>query len=145
MQPALNINYLAIPVAALASFMLSFLWWGPLFGKKWAELAGLKDMQPDNSAMIRGMLLNLVGVLILCYVLAHSVNVWRPSVWGAGADQPAHIYGFFGGFFVWLGYVVPLQINTVAWEQRSWAFFGINVGGHFISLQAAAMILAFWR
>ena len=78
-------------------------------------------------------------------MLAHIVDVWRPSVWKAGADQAAFVYGFFGGFFIWLGFHVPMLLSQVAWEGRSWKLFGLNAAYHFLNLQLAATILAHWR
>jgi hypothetical protein len=44
--------------------------------------------------------------------------------------------------FTWLGFFVPVDINTVAWEMKSWKLFFINTGYHLLSLIVVAMILA---
>ncbi|HLD39833.1 MAG TPA: DUF1761 family protein, partial [Candidatus Nanoarchaeia archaeon] len=33
-------NYLAVLVAAIAAYVVGFLWYGPVFGKKWMALMG---------------------------------------------------------------------------------------------------------
>jgi len=38
----IELNYLAIIAAAIASMLIGWLWYGPLFGKQWMKLAGLK-------------------------------------------------------------------------------------------------------
>jgi hypothetical protein len=95
--------------------------------------------------MVRAMLLSLAGAFLMAYVLAHTVDVWRPSTWLAGQDGAPAMYGFMAGFFVWLGYVLPLLLNQAAFEQRSWTLFGLSAGYYFVVLQAMGMILAFWR
>ena len=146
MQPHIEINYLAVIVAAAAQFAVGWLWHGPLFGKLWAKEMNMSmENMPDKSVMVRGMTLSIVGSLLIVYILAHSALVWRPSVWGVGADQADHVYGFFAAFFTWVGFFVPQALSAVAWEGRSWKLFGINTGYHFVSLQVAGMILAYWR
>jgi len=146
MYPQIHVNFPAVIAAVVASFVFGWLWYGPLFGKKWASLMNLPaDFKPDPKLMMRGMGLALLGTFLTTYVLLHSAEVWRPSVWGVGADAPAWRYGFFGGFFTWLGFYVPLLLGSVAWEGRPWGLFGLNAAYHFINLQLIAMILAHWR
>ena len=57
-----DVNWLAVVVSAILSFMLGALWYSPLmFGKKWAEgvgmdLSGDTPMKPPASAMVVQML-----------------------------------------------------------------------------------------
>jgi hypothetical protein len=146
MQPEIHPNWLAVVASVVASFAIGSLWYGPLFGKIWANAMGFGDAaKPTGAEIAKGSLLNLLGTVLMAYVLAHDVAVWRPSTWKVGADNPAHLYGFFAGFFVWLGFVVPILLNGVAFERKSWKVFGIAAGFQFLSLQAMGMILAFWR
>jgi hypothetical protein len=55
------------------------------------------------------------------------------------------MYGFFAGFFVWLGFILPILLNSVAFERKNWTAFGIQLGYQFISLQVMGMILSHWR
>jgi hypothetical protein len=146
MQPGIHINYAAIAAAVVASFVFGWLWYGPLFGKTWARLMGMRmDAKPDSKFVLRGMALMILGTFLTAYVLAHSTNVWRPSVWALGADAPPYVYGFFSGFFTWLGFYVPMLLGSVAWEGKTWKLFGLNAAYHFLNLQLIAMILAYWR
>jgi hypothetical protein len=146
MQPEINIFYPAVFAAAIAQFFIGWIWFTFLFGRLWAKEMGITmDGVPDKNVMIRGMVLNFFGNLLVAYVLAHAVSVWRPSVWGAGEDSPFYVYGFFGAFFTWIGYYIPQNLTGVAWGGRSWIVFGIDASGQFVSLLAAAMILAGWR
>src|SRR5690348_2723001 len=90
MQPDIHLNYWAILVAVVASMVLGFLWYGPIFGKAWMKEMGIPaDRKPDPKVMRRGMILMLIGSFLTVFVLAHIGEVWRPSVWKAGADAPA--------------------------------------------------------
>jgi len=146
MHPEMHINWLALLVAIVASYGFGWIWHGPLFGKLWLKLMKFPaDMKPQPGQMWKSFALGLVATFLTAYVLFHSVEVWRPSVWGAGEDMPFYSYGFWGGFFVWLGYYVPMLIGAVAWEGRNWSLFLLNAAYHFINLQILAMILAGWR
>ncbi len=146
MYPQIHVNYLAVAAAVVVSFLFGWLWYGPLFGKKWASLMKMPaDFKPDPGLMMRSMGLTLAGTFLTAYVLLHSTEVWRASVWGAGTDAPSWRYGLFGGFFTWLGFYVPLLLGSVAWEGRSWSLFGLNAAYHLVNLQLIAMILAHWR
>jgi hypothetical protein len=144
--PPIHISFMAVVVAVVVSFLFGWLWYGPLFGKRWAGHMKLpRNHKPDPKLMLRSLGLTLLGTILMAYVLAHAVEVWRPSVWGVGQDGPSYLYGFFSGFFTWIGYFVPLLLGAVAWESRSWSLFRLNAAYHFVNLQIIGMILAYWR
>jgi hypothetical protein len=146
MHPLIHLNWLAIIVAVIASFLLGSLWYGPLFGKAWRKEMGVPEgVQPSGAEMTKPIVLNVIGTFLTAFVLAHEVQVWRPSSWNAGTDVSAAVYGFFGGFFPWLGFQVPVLLNAVAFERKSWKLFFINAAYLFISLQLIGMILSYWR
>ncbi len=146
MHPQIYLNWTAIVAAVVASFVFGWLWHGPLFGKLWCKLMKITmPKKPDPKAMLRPMALTILGTFLIAYVMNSNVAVWRPSTWSVGADAAPYVYGFFAGFFVWLGYFIPQQLSAVAWERRSWGIFGLNLAFHFINLQIIAMIVAHWR
>jgi hypothetical protein len=145
-MPEIQINYLAVIAAALSQFVLGSFWYGPLFGKTWAAEMGIKmDQKPSISIMIRAFSLTLFGSLLTAFILAHSVLVWRPSVWGVGNDDPAYVYGFTSAFFTWIGFYVAPLFGLVTWEGKSWRLFAIHAAYYFLSLQIMGMTLAYWR
>ena len=146
MHPLIHLNWLAIIVAIIASFLLGGLWYGPLFGKAWRKEMGVPEgVKPSGAEMTKPIVLNIIGTFLTAFVLAHEVQVWRASSWNAGTDASAAVYGFFGGFFPWLGFQVPVLLNAVAFERKSWKLFFINAAYLFISLQLIGMILSHWR
>ena len=102
MHPEIHLNCVGILLAVVASFFFGWLWYGLLFGKKWAALMKFPtDCKPEPKKMMYSMALGLLGTFLTAYVLAHSVAVWRPSAWGVGPDASCCTYGFFGGFLLW--------------------------------------------
>ncbi|EIE02744.1 DUF1761 domain-containing protein [Leptospira licerasiae] len=144
MLPVIPLNYLAILVGVLANVVIGFLWFGPIFGKVWAKEMGYENMQPDNKAMIRSMVIMIIGSFLTAYVLAHSLFVWKPSSWNLPGDGPAWMYGAYAAFYTWLGFYIPMLLGSVAWESKSWKLFFINAGYNLVSLAAIGLILAVW-
>jgi hypothetical protein len=146
MQPNIQLNWLAIGVSVVASFAIGSVWYGVLFGKVWARAMGFAEgWRPPTSEMVRASLLNVVGTFFMAYVLAHEVQVWRASVWNAGQDQSDAVYAFYGAFFPWIGFLVPVLLNGVAYERKPWKVFWINAGYHFVTILAMTTILSHWR
>lgn len=145
MQPELSVNYLAVVVCAVAAMPVGFAWFGPVFGRAWAREMGFESMErPGAAAMARSMGLFFLGSLLIAFVLAHGIAVWRPSTWGGGEDMAPHVYALNGALWTWVGYFVPLQLGRVAWEQKGWRLVAINAGFDLVRLLLFGFVLAYW-
>ncbi len=146
-QPNLIINYYAILASMVAGMIFGFLWYGPIFGKAWAKEMGMDfSKKPDAKVMRKALLLQVIGLFLTSYVLAHSGQVWRPSVWGVGQDQgSSFMWGFMSAFFTWIGFFVPMQFGKVSWENRSWKLFFLNTTHDFLNLLIISQILVACR
>jgi hypothetical protein len=146
MFPQIQVNFVAVIVAVIASFVLGFIWHGPLFGKVWMKLMNIPEgPQPSAASMIKPIAVNLVGTFLLAFVMVYSIEIWRPSIWKiARPDEAFYFYGFMAGVFNWLGFMVPMLLIGVAWEKRSWKLFGFNAAYHLANSLLIAMILAAW-
>ena len=146
MLPDLPINYLAIIVCVAVAMPLGFLWFGPLLGKAWAKEMGLESKpEPSKQEMMKSLGLYAFGSLLMAFVLAHSIEIWRPSTWHAGTDDADWLYGVNAAFWNWLGFIVPLQIGRVAWEFKGWKLVAINSSFYLTLLMIFGLILAYWR
>lgn len=144
MVPALAVNPLAVLVCAVVAMPVGFLWFGPLFGRHWAKAMGF-DHEQNPSGMGKAMALFALGNLLIAWVLAHSLEIWRPSVWNAGEDAGAHVYALSAALWTWIGFFVPLQIGRVAWEKKGWNLVAINASFDLTRLLLFSFILAYWR
>src|SRR3954470_21766025 len=115
MQPHITLNWWAILTAIVVAFFFGFAWYGPIFGKTWAKMMGMNcEQKPDMAVMRKALVIQIVGLFLITFCLDHTLQVWHPSVWGVGPDGGADWqFGFMGGFFTWLGFFVPLQLNKV--------------------------------
>jgi hypothetical protein len=139
-----GMDYAAMGVAFLVYFVLSFLWWGPLFGKKWAKEMGM-EMDPDNRPpMTVPLILQAVGTLLLTYVLWHVAMAFAAThdANGLAMGELSIAHAFVGALMVWLGFYVPVQLGKISWEKGTWTLAAINAGGHLVGLIAMMLVFA---
>ncbi len=134
------INNAAVAVAALSQFVLGFLWYGPLFGKKWIELKGFskKDMEDaKKKGMAKTIIVSLALSIVTAYVLAHVVKY---------AGSQTALDGAQGGFWVWLGFVATITANDYLWnpKPKSLKLYVLDNSYLLISLAIMGAILAVW-
>ena len=136
----MKINYVAVAVSALLYWVLGGIWYSPLlFGGKFIQIM---RWSPDQLARIEAegaglqLALAFVGSLVAAYVLAHVVRY-------AGAENAPD--GAKTGLWLWLGFVVTTNLNTVFFEFRPLGLYLINVGYHLVAFLSMGALLAVWR
>ena len=132
------INYFAVVVAAAAMMALGFAWYGPLFGKQWAQLSGL-TMGPDTKPKPITLVLMIISTLLMSFVLAHALIFASAytQIFGIGA-------GLQAGFWNWLGFIAPVTLSAVLWEHKPWKLWAIHSGYYLVGLCIMGIILALW-
>ena len=146
-----EINYLAVLVAAIASMVLGFIWYGPLFGKLWMDY--LKKQVPDpaeQEAMKKGMaglyIQQFIASLILAYVFAHVL--WAFSIAMPVSDDvmsELFMAGAQGGFWMWVGFVLPIKWGDKLWGGKKFQVLSVELGYHLVTLMIMGIILSFWK
>lgn len=136
------LNYTAILIAAVASMGIGALWYGPIFGTKWIALMGMTP-EKMKAAQAKGMAvqytLMMIGCVIMAFVMAHSIYFASGILQISGINA-----GLQGGFWNWLGFVVPVTLSSVLWEGKPWTLWFINVGYYLVSLLVMGTIIAVW-
>jgi hypothetical protein len=134
------LNLLAILASAVASIVLGFLWYGPLFGKPWRKLMGVSEgSMKQTSGMGKTYALMILGSLLMAFVLAHNI------IFGVAFTKITGVSGGLqGGFWNWLGFAVPLLMDGQLWEKKPWKLFWINAGYRLVSFLIMGVILATW-
>lgn len=144
-MPEFQVNVVAIALAVVANFFLGYVWYSLLFQKSWAQQMGFDPRdKPEKNAMLKGMSLSVLGSILLAWVLAHNIAAWNPLSWGLPPDDiPAIARAGLAAVFTWIGFYVPVLLNTVAWEKKSWTLFSINASYHLLSLLIVATIVVY--
>lgn len=117
-----GINYLAVLVAAVASFFVGWPWY-MAFGRQWAMALG-KD--PDNPPKPQPKPFIFLGVslLVMAWVLAGVIG-------HLGKGQVTLWNGTLSGVFIWAGFVATTMATNYAFQGRPFSLSLID-GGHFL-------------
>ena len=134
-----EINWLAVLVAAFATFMIGGVWYTALFGKLWQKLNGystekLAEMKAERPPPV------FFGTLIVCYAvvaLIMAILVTTFNVTGA-AD------GALLGLLLWIMAAAVGLTGHIASDKPMGAF-AIDAAYQFIYLLMTGAIIAGWR
>jgi hypothetical protein len=134
-----HVNYLAVFVAAIAVFVLGWLWYSPLlFFKPWMRARGLDPAVAMAGAKMPGgkLVIELVRCIVLAYVVAHFVAALGVNNW-LGA---IHL-----GIFLWIGFPVILLIGSILWENVPVKVAAIHAGDWLVKLLVIPIIVSVWQ
>lgn len=136
------INYWAVLVCGVVSMVIGFVWYGPLFGKKWMEIVGAKavDMEARKKMQKEAGPLYLVQFLLTlfqAYVLAHYIAGWKDA---SGVEN---------ALWIWAAFLMPTVAGSAMWNNDSarvkWARFLIQAGYQLVLFVVFGLILGMWR
>ncbi|MCI0533583.1 DUF1761 domain-containing protein [bacterium] len=140
----IDINYAAVLVSAIAAIIVGFIWYGPLFGKPWADMMGLRFNSPEEKKAMQkkaipSYIASFIGAIIMAYVLSHSLTFASAYLNSEGVSA-----GLMAGFWNWLGFVAPITIGIVFWDNKPWKLWFINAGYWLVILLVMGAILGAW-
>jgi len=133
----LAINFWAVLVAAIASYVIGWAWYSLIFAKLWLKLHGIDETSVQNMQMPYGtMAVEFVTTLIITFFIGEF------AVW-VGA------FSWLGGvvlaFWIWLGFYATTLMGGVLWEKVPVKLYMINVSRWLVCLLAMGAIIGAWR
>ncbi|MBK7871645.1 MAG: DUF1761 domain-containing protein [Saprospiraceae bacterium] len=131
-----TINWLAVIVAAISSFLIGGLWYSPmLFAKPWMKANGFteEDLKGANMGKVFG--LSFLWALVMSANLAMFLN--DPKTDAA--------FGAFAGFAAGFGWVAMGFFIVGLFERRSTGWMLINGAYMVVALTVMGLILGAWR
>ncbi|CCQ10155.1 hypothetical protein PALB_10200 [Pseudoalteromonas luteoviolacea B = ATCC 29581] len=125
------VNWLAVVLAALSSFLLGGLWYSPLlFQKTWMLECGLTelDLEKSNVKITFGgaFVLTIIGSLMLAIVLGPEPQLGKSVLTGL----------MIGVFWVSTSFGV-----SYLFEQRSLKLFVVNSGYHVLQFVLMGLVI----
>ena len=130
----LHINYLAVFVAALLSFVVGGLWYGPLFGKAWMKEAGFTEESVKNAKMGKIYGASFVLALVIAFNLAAFLGDKADLTWGLTAGALAGI-----------GWVAASIGTIYLFGGKSLKLFFIDAGYQAVTYTLMGGLLGVWR
>ncbi len=135
----LELNFWAVLLCAILSMVLGFIWYGPLFGKKWMAVMNAEKMnEEEKKKMMKSAwklyLIQFILTLFELYVLAWYIGTL------SGISSGIHT-----AFSIWLAFLVPTLAGSVMWsgdkKKVAWNRFLIQAGYQLILFLLTGFIL----
>jgi hypothetical protein len=137
----IEVNFLAVLVAAVASMALGFLWYSPMgLGKPWMKLKGYTDESLKSAQKEMGTLygVSFVVALVTAFVLSHVMTLSQ-NFYGYPEVQT----GLTTAFWMWLGFIMPVQVTAVIFGDKNWKLLAIDTGYQLASVLVMGLVLGF--
>ena len=139
----IEVNYIAVLLASVASMVVGFVYYSPfVLGKPWMKLMGYsqEDMKPKGKQMpkmyLTSYILSLVTAYVLYHVMSLSLNFFNYS---------AVVTGLTSGFWMWLGFVMPVQATDYLFGKKKLELVCINTGYQLVSLLVMGVVIGLVR
>jgi hypothetical protein len=129
-----DINYVAVIIAALVPMVLGALWYSPaLFARPWMRAVGRDEDELGGLGL--GYVVSAIAAVLSSYALAR-IERWAEvdDLWN----------GALVGLLVWLGFVAGLLAVLTYFGGRPRALWLINAGYQLVSLAIMGAILGVW-
>ncbi|WP_163709415.1 DUF1761 domain-containing protein [Mangrovibacterium lignilyticum] len=132
-----HVNYWAVIVAALSTFVIGGLWYSPfLFGEKWMSLNGFTEESMKDRALPMPVIFG--SSFIASFLAAFSMAMFL----GSAGDL---MFGVFAGFMIAVFWISTSRLNTVLFEQQKFSLFLIHAGYDLVSYIVMGAIVGAWR
>lgn len=134
----MNINYVAVAVAAVAQFVVGAIWYMPLFGSLWRDIHGFgklskAEQEQAQKEMMPMLGIQFVGTIVTTIVLARFMQLLP------------NYSAYTLAVMAWIGFIVPIQVSAIMFggTQAKWMVKKalIMTGGALACLLVAAAIL----
>jgi hypothetical protein len=128
------LNYMAVVVAALSSFLIGGIWYSPiLFAEPWMADSGLTKEDLEQGRPVKTFGGAFVLSLLIAVNLAFFLGANAGLAWGAGA-------GALAGF----GWVAASMGITFLFERKPLRLFLIDAGYHGVAYAVMGAIIGVW-
>ena len=127
-----RVNHLAVIVAAIVFFVLSYLWYSFLFAKLYA--AAMPSTMPASMTM------PLIETFLLGWFLAYVIGTalsMRPD-----PNPAARGFGF--GVFMGIGVYASMTLMGVVWGGLPFTAWAINAGFVVVAMAIMGWIIGAW-
>lgn len=135
-----QVNWLAVIVSAVATFLLGGVWYSALFRDAWVKAHGFteeqaKQMQASMNPAI------FFGGMFVCYLVLTVVVAVLFRSFGVGSVMQ----GLGWGLVLWLAPTAALKMTDHIASGKPAAAFVIDAGFQLVALVVTGAVLGGWR
>lgn len=133
---SVEVNYLAVLLAALSTMVVGSIWYAPkVFGNKWIALAKLDKNHMEKNGMMP-MLVTAVVTLITAYVLAHVAFLSNQYFQNSFLQD-----SLTTAFWAWLGFTAARIITHDAFEGRRKKLTLLTISHEFVTFMVMGLVI----
>lgn len=129
-----SLNWIAVIIAALSTFMIGGAWYSPLmFSKKWMKEAKIsEDDLKEGQAKVFGLsfIFSFIAALVLAMFLGPEADI---------------LFGLTAGFMIGFAWVLLSMGTTYLFERKSFTLLAINGGYHVVSFMVMGTIIGLFN
>lgn len=146
----MEINYLAVLVCGVAAMIIGFIWYGPIFGKKWLQIVGATEMDMERRKEMQKKAMPLYALQFLFSLMqAYMISFVLAEAFARTPQAEPVMLGATTAFFLWLGWAVPLVAAGSMWNNDTrpvaWARFLIQAGYYLVVFVLFGIIISVWK
>ncbi|MBX7539864.1 DUF1761 domain-containing protein [Qipengyuania sphaerica] len=131
----LDVNWLAVVLAALAGFVVGGLWYGPIMGKSWMAAVGKTEDDLKNINPLKTYGITFLLALLASWTLAHTYATYAQDL-----SVTVKILTAFG---VALGFILPALWTNYNFQDAKRPLYWIDGGYWLLFYTAMGAVHAF--
>jgi hypothetical protein len=160
----MEINFLAVLVAALSSFVVGFVWYNPkVFGTIWMNEIGMTDEKAKQGNMAKIFGLTFVFAFMLAFIMMPLTIHQFGALGMVGGDEtkalPSYAafmadyqdafrtfkHGALHGAMIGLFVALPVIATNCLFEQKSFRYAAITSGYWMVVMTIMGAIICGWK
>lgn len=139
----IEVNFLALILAVIVSMVIGFAYYmNPIIARPWMKLMGYgkDDVKPTGSEMAKLYVTSAVLAFITAFILSHVMTM---SI--AYFDYSPVATGIITAFWMWLGFIMPVQATDVLFSKKPIKLFVINTIYQLLALLGMGVVIGLVR
>lgn len=160
----MEINFLALFVAALSTLVVGFIWYNPkVFGTVWMRETGVTEEKAKGANMFKIFALSIIFAFFIAFILQFLVIHQYGAMGMMGGDptkaMPSYEafmadyghafrtfkHGMLHGFMTGLFLALPVIATNALYEMKSWKYILINSGFWIVNFTLMGGIICAWE
>ncbi len=160
----MEINFLAVLVAALSSFVVGFVWYNPkVFGTIWMNEIGMTEEKAGQGNMAKIFGLTFVFALMLAFIMQPLTIHQFGALGMVGGDEalakPSYAafmndymdafrtfkHGALHGFMASLFIAIPVIATNCLFEQKSFKYAAVTSGYWIVVMTIMGAVICGWK
>lgn len=135
----MDINLVAVLVAAVAMFLVGGFWYMVPFGRAWGEIHGFDKLSKKEQKEMQAKVAPLYGAQMVVTI----ISAWVLAFFLAALPNTAW---YVVAFALWLGFIVPTEVSAVIFggTEPKWVVskIAISIGGSLACTLVGAWVIS---